>query len=498
MHVVIPFIILIITAPVWFRFISFLPYTSRIVGAAWKAEGFFITLPHLIQFVIPDYFGNPATLNYWGIWNYGEMIGYIGVIGLFLAIAGISARSAFWVVIVGVSLLFAVDSPIARLPFRFQIPVISSLQPTRLLAIIDMCLSILAAYGTAALITGEKKKPMIIAGIVLLIAFVGAWISVLVPASFGISVEHITVVKRNLMLPSAMFAVAMVIIGGVMVLKKSWVSIRYGGAFILLILLSFELIRFGWKFTPFTDAGLFFPKTEIITFLEKQPKPFRITSTDDRIMPPNVNSFYGIESISGYDPLYDSRYEKFIAAMERGEANITPPYGFNRIISPKNITSPLFKLLGVRFILSLSDINDVRFKKIMQEGQTRVYEDTEFLPRVYLLEQVEFIPDELKIIQTFYSPSFSPGISGIVEEQISVAGDPVESNEKADIVVYSDNQIDISVWVNKKRVLFIGNIFHKNWKATIDKDKLPIFRANYIFMGVVVPEGAHSVQLRYE
>jgi hypothetical protein len=498
MHVVIPVVVLAITAPVWFRFVSYLPDTSRIAGSVATGEGFFIPLPHLIQFIAPDFFGNPATLNYWGTWNYAEMVGYIGVVGLFFAILGISMKTVFWVGVVVLSLLFAVDSPISRLPFILHIPVFSSLQPTRLLAIIDMCISILAAYGMATLVAGERKKQIFVAGIVLLIVFVGAWISVLVPASFGIPIEHITVVKRNLMLPSVLFVVAMGMVGGVMIFKKSRITLRYIGAFILLILLSFELIRFGWKFTPFTDPALFFPKTQIISYLQDQEKPYRITTLDDRIMPPNVNSYYGIESIAGYDPLYNSRYEKFISAMERGEPNITPPYGFNRIMNPKNIASPLFRLLGVRYVLSLTDITDVRFKKVMQEGQTRVYEYTDFLPRVYLLDQIEVIQDETKIIETLYSPAFQAGKYGIVEDQVYVGQEPVSDGEKADIISYADNTVDISVRTNTARLLFIGNMFHRNWKAYVDGKKVSVLRVNYIFIGVVIPAGEHIVQLRYE
>ena len=200
MHIVIPGIILAITSPVWIRLISYLPSSSRIAGSSWTAEGFFIPLRHLVQFIVPDYFGNPATLNYWGTWNYGEMVGYIGVIGLLLALIGISARSGFWIGIVCVSLLFAVDSPISRLPFILHIPGISSLQPTRLLSIVDFGLSILAAYGMASLMAGVKKRQVIIPGIILLTVFAGAWISVLIPTSFGIPMEQIAFVKQNLIL----------------------------------------------------------------------------------------------------------------------------------------------------------------------------------------------------------------------------------------------------------------------------------------------------------
>jgi len=52
----------------------------------WQTNpGWFIPWQNLIQFLAPDFFGNPATLNYYGIWNYGEFIGYIGIFPLIMA-----------------------------------------------------------------------------------------------------------------------------------------------------------------------------------------------------------------------------------------------------------------------------------------------------------------------------------------------------------------------------------------------------------------------------
>ena len=122
--------------------------------------------------------------------------------------------------------------------------------------------------------------------------------------------------------------------------------------------------------------------------MKSQEKPFRIASTDAKILPPNVSAYYGIESIEGYDPIYLRSYEEFIAASERGKADINPPYGFNRIIIPHNLDSPLLPLLSVRYVLALGEINNQLFKKVFQEGETRIYEDSRFVERAYFVDGV--------------------------------------------------------------------------------------------------------------
>ena len=490
----------------WVQFFSELGSTSRLqeVGLSIK-EGFFIPFQHIIQFIIPDFFGNPATLNYWGVWNYGEFIGYIGVVGLFFVLYSFFGnrrkQTFFWLAIVIIGSIFAFPTAVAKFPYTMHIPFFSSLQPTRLLSIVDFSLCILAAIGLDTWLNNQKERYSVFIGIVTAVLFGIVWYIVKFNP-YKIVEENLGVANRNIIFPTVIFGLVMtVIIGRIGIarfFRKENQLVKIIPMAFLIGIAFFDLTRFGWKFTPFTDQKLFFPKTEIIEFLEEQPKPFRITSVDDRIMPPNVSSFYGIESIAGYDPLYNSRYEKFIAAMERGEPNITAPYGFNRIITPKNISSPLFRLLGVRFVLSLSDISNPGFRKVMQEGQTRVYEYMDILPRIRLLENVLLVKDEKKIIEMLYSPLFQLVSDGIVEDELRIERGALSAAEKAVITQYSGTRIDISVSTDKRRMLFVGNMFHQNWKTYVDGVKTPVVRVDYIFMGIVIPPGTHTVQVRYE
>jgi len=495
-----------LTAIHWIPFFSQISESSRVLyGSLFKEEGFFIPLQNIVQFVVPDFFGNPATLNYWGIWNYGEFSGYIGIAGLMFVLYSIFSRKKheviFWFSITMIALLFAFPTTLSQLPYTLRIPFLSSLQPTRLLAIVDIGLSVLAAIGFDAWLRYSRKKYVMITIFITAIIISFVWYVVKINP-YGIAKEQLDVTYRNILLPSVIFLLVSAVFSfcGVLdyFLKKRNQSVAVVGAVIFIGISFFDLSRFGWKFTPFTDPTLFFPKTQIISYLQVQKKPYRITALDDRIMPPNVSSYYGIESIAGYDPLYDRRYEIFIAAMERGEPNINPPYGFNRIITPKNIGSRLFQLFGVRYVISLSDVTDIRFNKVMQEGQTRLYEYLDALPRAYMVEKVVYEKDEKKIFETLYDPSFSIEKDAIVEEQMSLIPSKVSENEKVVITSYSDNQIHISIQANTSRFVVVGNLFHKGWNTYLDGKPVTLLRANYLFMGVIVPEGPHSLELKYE
>ena len=63
---------------------------------SWLNQEWFLPWQNLAQFIAPDYFGNPATLNYFGIWNYGEFVGYVGIAPLFFALFAINKKNKFW------------------------------------------------------------------------------------------------------------------------------------------------------------------------------------------------------------------------------------------------------------------------------------------------------------------------------------------------------------------------------------------------------------------
>jgi hypothetical protein len=83
--------------------------------------GWYIPWQNFTQFIAPDFFGNPSTLNYWGVWNYGEFIGYVGFIPLVFALYALFFRrgktTAFFSLCLLLSLLFAFPTIFAKIPF---------------------------------------------------------------------------------------------------------------------------------------------------------------------------------------------------------------------------------------------------------------------------------------------------------------------------------------------------------------------------------------------
>ncbi|MBI2613515.1 MAG: YfhO family protein [Candidatus Levybacteria bacterium] len=482
---------IILTAVQWIPTLQFIQLSARNIDLVdFNTPGWFIPWQHVIQFIAPDYFGNPTTLNYWGVWNYGEFIGYVGIVPLILATFAMFFRrdkkTLFFGTLFFLSLIFSFPTFIAKIPYLLQIPFLSTSQPTRLIFIIDFALAVLVALGFDYLIRIKKKIAIIYPLIFLLIILGALW--VFIPA------EHAQVVKSNLMLPTLLIVFSLVLFLAQIIFQNK-------KRFIVIVCIAvvgvtiFDLFRFGWKFTPFTQKSYLFPSTATLAFLQKNLGEFRIMTTDSRILPPNFSTIYRLQSIDGYDPLYLVRYGELIAASERKRANIDPPLGFNRIITPHNYDSRIIDLLGVKFILSLSDLKSDKLEKVFQEGETRVYENINVVPRAFFVEKIVLVDNNKDAINKMFDKQLGLNNLAIVEDSDNELQNIKHlSIGKVNVDYYSENKVIIQTDNSGEGFLVLTDSFYPTWKVKINSRQENIYRTDYNFRGITVSAGKHKIE----
>ena len=132
--------------------IEFINYSARSIDQGFSAGrvDWFLPYKHLVQLVAPDFFGNPATYNYWGTWNWAEFVSFIGIVPLTFAIFAFLAkekRAVFFMFLGILSLVLATANPISKIPYVFNFPLISSMQPSRIIYLFVFALAVLASFG---------------------------------------------------------------------------------------------------------------------------------------------------------------------------------------------------------------------------------------------------------------------------------------------------------------------------------------------------------------
>lgn len=457
----------------------------------------FIPIQHLIQILVPDFFGNPTTLNYWGVWNYGEFISYFGIVPLSLALFSILStrknKSAhYFVSLFFIALIFGLSNPISKIPYILNMPIISSFQPSRIIFLLVFSGACLSAIGLDLLVKEKNKlkkfMPVsLILAIVLTLLFLSANNSSLLFEGFPPDSSQIA--ARNLIFPLITSSALLILIAIHIFLPKKFVIIL-----ILLSLSYFELFRFAYKFTPFTKTSLVFPKNNTTDFLLSQQKPFRIMTTDRRIMHPNSSSAYRIESIDGYDPLYFKNYSDFVSAWQSSNGEVGSG-SFNRIITPQKINFNFMNISNVKYILSFDAIENENLQLVFREGETRVYENKVTNPRAYFVKSVLKKENRKEELAYISSADFNPS-------QIATSSDiNIESgisNSDVQLKSYNDNQLDLTVSTDSDAPLVVSNINYSGWKAFIDGQEQKILTANAIYQLLQVPSGTHEVIIKYQ
>lgn len=473
-------IFVILTSIQWLPTLKFITESARSIDQTWTNEGWFIPWQNIIQFIAPDFFGNPSTLNYWGVWNYGEFIGYVGIIPLILSLFALFFKKdkniLFFGLIFFVSLIFAFPTFLAKIPYILNLPFFSTAQPTRMLFLADFSLAILASYGLENLKKSKRQVfyPLVFIGLVL-----GTlWLVVVRSAD-----PNFLVSRQNLLLPSILFILALL----AFIFRKKASKLT---VYILFLITVIDLFRFGWKFTPFTAEKYLFPETQILSVLSNKKDHSRVMSLDSRILPPNFSSIYKIQSVEGYDPLFVESFGELIAASERGAANINPPFGFNRIITPHKFESEIINLSGVRYVLSLNEINSPQLEKVVEEGQTRLYENKNYFPRAFFVKETISLLGKQDVINSVFQNKDKLMEVAVVEGLSSSKW----STGKATIVEYKENSIIIETENESEGFLVLTDTFYPTWKASIDGKNVKILRTDLNFRGVVVPSGNHSIK----
>ena len=488
---------IILSSIQWLPTLQFIFLSGRNLDQIpWQNPGWFIPWQNLIQFIVPDFFGNPTTLNYWGIFNYGEFIGYVGIAPLIFSLYALFLRRDKKTFLFGslffVSLIFSLPTIFAKIPYFLNAPFINTAQPTRLLFLTDFSLAILVALGFDYFLKIKNKKEIFYP-----LGFVGCLIISLWGFALhgnqivkNITSDNLSVAKHNLILPTTIF----VIVFFLLLIKRKFQNINNRITImiyiIIVVITVFDLLRFGLKFTPFTKKEYLFPTSKILSFLQKQNGFFRVMSTDSRILPPNFSIMYKLQTVDGYDPLYLRRYGELIAASERGEPNISPPFGFNRIITPHNYSSKIMDLLGVKYVLSLSDLASNKHTKIFQEGETRLYGNKNVIPRVFFVEKTRVAKNKHESIKFLFD------ISDYSKEAIIEDTNAINSSWRvgdAKITGYSPNRIVVETENSEKGFLLLTDTFYPSWKVEVDGQKTKIYLTDFNFRGIIVPEGKHGV-----
>ncbi|MGD0657669.1 MAG: YfhO family protein [Syntrophorhabdales bacterium] len=170
----------------------------------------------------------------------------------------------------------------------------------------------------------------------------------------------------------------------------------------------------------------------------------------------------------------------------------------------------LFAAAGVRYVISLRETGDARFRLIRsisaetvrvanrkETFQLYLYEYKGYQGRIFLAGRGRFLPTDGEIAKALTSKEPDPQKELILYGRKTGVKDygPVEG--RAWLVACGANRIEAGYEADRDSFLYLSDTYYPGWKAYVDNKERPIYRANLAFRAIEVPKGRHDVVFAY-
>lgn len=457
----------------------------------------------LIRIFSPDIFGNPAARNYLLSDPYPGKALYVGLIPACFALLSLfifrkNKIVAFFATAWTVILLGILRTPLAEAFYTLEIPFVSSSSPGNSIFLMSFCVAVLSGFGIDMWLKNTEKKTY--AGILLFVLILFA-----VP---------LLISGKEVLFKNALYTTVLLIgFITVFLFGKKVIKHRSLLAFLFITVTVFDLFYFFQKFNPFVDRTLIFPQNVVLEAVRNNGTD-RFWGYGSGYVEANFATQYALFAADGYDPLYLKRYGAFLHASSdgrilkefnnrtRSDAVIAKGYGPDDIRqNPARLR--IMDALGVRYVLTRSDdpsaddsFQNDRYRIIYDMSGWRVYENLRSTPRAFLAKDFAVFRSDREFEEIFFSENFSSRESVLLEkEPQGIAG---EGGGTAAVISYSPNEVVIETEASRSSLLVLSDTHYPGWKSDVDGTAVPIYRANYAFRAVVVPEGTHTVRFFYE
>lgn len=491
-------------------------YVNSPLTEAFSKEAFAMyTMPfkNTLTLFAPDFFGNPATLNFWST-IYGDGTPHVGVIPLFFAVFALIASKRWEAKFFSITALFfyffATRGPVFLIVENLDIPFLTGTSSARTTFIFAFALSILAGLGLDAFLKRRKELVMLfyylIAGFLLIYVFL--WLlTFLIPimSPDPIWKERLKISQHNLILPTLIFlSLPFAYLSSKFIFPKIGLKI-----FMLVILLStiFGGIYQSNKILPFSPKKFFFPKHDVTSWLNENAGINRFFGVGTASLATNFATFYKINSPEGYGVFRIKRYAELVESQKDGKL----PKNYERAVAEfPNIDTQnrrrLFDLMGVKYLLTKDDMerdattheaekpeNDVKIA--WQKGKFRIYEREKTLPRYFLSSQFIVESNPQAILDRIYDPNHDLKTLILEEKPLEELG---SEQGQTSLISYKPNKSEFDTNSSFSTLFFISDTHYPGWNAYLDGEETKIYRANYAFRAVEVPQGSHRLIFKYQ
>lgn len=490
----------------------------------------------VLTFVVPSFYGfgnstykGPLTNNqpvdvntYFGQMIFVDVAMYMGVLVFFLALFAIFTGwnepiVQFLTVLSGIALLisFGKNFPVLFDLVFYYFPYFNKFRvPSMMLVIVQISMPVLAGLGLMKMIALRNEKNIKLNNIIKNLAYIFTAVFVLSlllnnsisdwfvsrvnDYAAGIQSARPQLARQYSALAeytAGMFTTDLLIAFGfsalVFFIAYFYKINKVSSHFFLLMVIILTLIDLwridarGAKYVDAPDIQSIFSEPAYIEAIKNQndKEPFRLFNLKQDGSygsygnnNANFNAYFLVEDFYGYSGIKPRAFQDLMD-----------------VVGPANTN--MWRMLNVKYIVANNFIPAEYFSLIDSSANSFTYLFKDYLPRVYFVKNVEKRTD-LEFLNLLKARSFDPKENAFVHDA-DIKVDPVDSTVYSNIVEYKEDYLKAEVNASGNNFLFFGSTYHPGWKATIDGEKIKVYKVNHGYMGIIIPEGVHKIEFKY-
>ncbi len=449
-----------------------LPYTERANIPPTPGEYEF-HLGMWRDFITPLFHGRNRR-TFWGPWHRVET-GSVGVVALGLALLGLLARprwrTAFLWVMGMLAVLLALGAQGPLYPLLSSLPLFDATWKTgRAIYVLSFVLAIAAAAGTERLL---RRQSLVWSTLTLIAA---VWIAMRASAWAALAPDAAAASRASLGL-----YVAAVVLAVAAFLEMGVRRNRFCRA-VLLALLLVELVFTGAlaDVEPGPDEAAN-PHLAALAYLQDDAGWFRVDvdSAARGLWSPAGLMAAGMDVPLGTgNPMEIVAYNQFYWGI---------PY--------KGM--PAYQLLGAKYIIvpkGAQPGGDGIWPVFFEDALVDIHLNTNALQRVWLIYHTIPVDSLEAAYAHIYAADFQPALTATVLQGPLL---DTSGTGRIEVLNYGPNRAAFYAETSEPALLVLSDLLYPGWRATVDDEAVPLYTTNGLFRGVVVPAGAHRVEMRY-
>jgi hypothetical protein len=266
------------------------------------------------------------------------------------------------------------------------------------------------------------------------------------------------------------------------------VRVRYAVPIALALILMQRVAEDGAIY-PTLPQKAFYPRVPILRHIQNDPAtPFRVVGIYYALIP-DTAALYGLEDARGYEAMTFQRLHETYPLWSR-----PLPVSFN-VIEDKDRS--FLSFLNVKYAIgSLDQQPSEQWKLVLEDRQSRLFENTRVMPRVFIPSRIRYEQNDQAVLRGMTlradftdtvwitAPEYKP-------HQINNGPGTLKVRRTAQEYDV-DVELDVASWV------VISDSKWPGWRAYVDGKRIETRYANHAFIGVYVPQGKHHLRVVFQ